>query len=642
MPDKHGRYGYNDFMGIAAGFRNIQAMGQSRITFDQQQEFNEDYENNLAALGAGPQTAKPYEVDGAYVAPDQLPVQPVELTGSERSKIAAKEDYSKGLAADLNITDKKMEADVTERSSGISAWIDSNPGLPLEKIPSNLTAGVVGQKAKANVIGLYGASAEAQKKFMEARIPIIREHAKEFFNTRKLVNDALAAGKTDMVVNGLVKMSKDLKLSGYQLGEFDPETKSFSVSYFDRRTGKLQKSGKKGLDEVVTAMNALGEKEFFGVMAAGAEAKRLENLKEEANPKHGKTSGGTATLINAQVKVMDQDGGVDITVRDERTGEILANYPSWDAFYDAGNSKENQKRDKATAEINSLDALASERNNKAALAAKQTAALGKGGKYQARTFYDDQGNSYTAKSQAMENEYRGNGWTIKNPKMNEGMYERSVKSFLMQNKGFVRDEESDIVSGIVTRDNYKAALKQAKDHNLSLLDESGVVIDTNGGWPGGKKEAFRLSVLPMGEKQQGGGDPAIIDDNVSKFDSDTKADPAAVADDKPVITQMSKDEIKDIYRFGFGDEPATTPLTAVQKLLSYNHSGKHELVGEGKIEKAIRDAGIETDLQKQKIIAKTLKSKFPDATEDQLVEMIKEAGDGKQVNDMATAALGRR
>lgn len=653
MPDRWGRIGYNDFMGITMGLRNIQAMGQKKAKFDEEQQFIKDSESNLQALNAGPQQARPYEVDGKYVSPENLE-QPVELTGSERSKIAAKEAYSRGLDADLNIADKKMGADVSALSEKITAWKTENPNASFDQIPISLTAGVAGQKAKAKVIGLYGESAEAQKKFMENRMPIIREHAENFFNNRKLVNDALTAGKTDMAINGLVQMSKELSATPYQLGEFDPETQSFTLNYFDRRTGKLQKSGTKSLNEVVQEMNALGEKEFINITAANMEAKRKENVKEEANPKHGKTSGGTDILITAQIDPMKQDSAVAITVRDEKTGETIANYPSWDAFYDAGNSKEDLDRAKKQSEIGAIDALKGQREDKAEYHRAQTAALGgKGGKYREKVFHDDQGNKYTAKDPVMEAEFLENGWTIKNPKLNKDMYENNVKAFIIQVPGFSEDMESGVVSGIISEEDWGSALKVANDKDLSLMDEHGRVVDTNGIWPGGKQRSVKVTVMPMGTSKGGGG-PADIKKKVGKFDSDgvddglkpshkpakpTKTNAMGSSKAKTIITQMSKDEIKDIYRFGAFDEPGTTPLTAAQKFLSHSQSDKHEKFGEGPIEKALRDTGIEADLQKQKTIAKTLKSKFPNATEAQIVAMIKKASSKEP--EMRTAMGGR-
>ncbi len=639
MPDKWGRIGYNDFMGITHGLKNIQAMGQNKVNFDQSQQFNTDVETNLAAMKAGPQQTRPYEVDGAYVSPDQLQ-QPVQLTGSERSQIAAKEGYLKGLDADLGIADHKQAESVRGRSEGITAWIQENPGQSIDKVPSNLTAGVDGQKALANVLGLHGKTAEAQKQLMETRIPIIREQAKNFFQTKKLVTDALEAGKTDMAVNGLVQMSKDLKLTPYQLGEYNPETKSFSLNYFDRRTGKLQKSGTKGLDEVVNEMNAMGEKEFINITAASMEAKRLENIKEEASPAHGKTSGGVNTLVTAQIKVMDQDGSVDISVKNEKTGELLAKYTSWDAFYDAGNSKEDLKRTKALADIGAVESLKGEREDKAKYHRAQTAALGGKGKAVKKVYYDDQGNEYQAESESEATDFEKKGFTIENPTQNKEMYENKVKSFAIQTRGlgFVQDEETKDVSGIIKRDDMGQALKIANGMGLSLFDEQGLEIDQNGWVPGGKKEAMKVSVLPMGTKKSGG-DLAAINNKGMRFDSDASVDQAPGQDGgvktktnamggdkaKTIISQMSKDEIKGIYKFGAFDEPGTTPLTAAQKLLSHSQSDKHEKFGEGPVEKALRDAGIETNLQKQKTIAKALKSKFPDATEAQIVAMIEKS-----------------
>ncbi|MBT4876351.1 MAG: hypothetical protein HON48_14235 [Desulfobacula sp.] len=619
-------------MGVANTLNSIQAMGQRNTTFKHQQDDRktrlDEKDQHRSALGTMQETGKLPEGTPADIG------------------ISVKEDYLKGLDTDLGIADAQEADGVRGRSSEISTWMSENPGQPFDKIPTNLTAGVVGQKSLANVIGLYGKTAEAQKTFMQNRLPIIEKHAKNFFNSRNLVNDALKAGKTDMAVNGLVQMSKELTFSPYQLGEYDPETKSFSLEYFDRRTGKLQNNGTKHIDEVITEMNALGEKEFISVAASKMEAKRQENLVAEANPRHGKTSTGKSTLVIPQVKVTDQTGGVDIRVKDEKTGELLGEYKSWDAFYSSGNSVEDLKREKDLAGIDSEKALAIQRTASANKSdaeknyyTKKTNALGD--KVIDEKLYDDKGNSYTAKSKAEFDNYIKMGLTRINPKRDKGIDAANVKSFAMQaaGSGMEQDLETGDVSGTVRATDMPQLLKIANGLGLSLYDEGGQVIDENGWMPGGKKEAFKVSVLPPGTKRIGV-DPVENKKKGDKFNSSAKKEdelekkPNAMGTDvketkgKQPIYQMSKEEIKNIYRFSAmpgSDEPGTTPLTIVQGLINKNVHPDFPKWGEGKIGKALRDAGIETDLQKIKTIVKTLKSRFENATEDQIIKMIKQS-----------------
>jgi hypothetical protein len=97
---------------------------------------------------------------------------------------------------------------------------------------------------------------------------------------------------------------------------------------------------------------------------------------------------------------------------------------------------------------------------------------------------------------------------------------------------------------------------------------------------------------------------------------------------KPAITQMTEEEIKGLAtwkRYGKDVQASTTPLTVAQKFIGRNHHPDFEHPGEGKIEAKLRQLGIESDLQKQKEIAKMLQRKFPDATEEQIIAMLKKS-----------------
>lgn len=141
------------------------------------------------------------------------------------------------------------------------------------------------------------------------------------------------------------------------------------------------------------------------------------------------------------------------------------------------------------------------------------------------------------------------------------------------------------------------------------------------------------------------GTKPVGENDLSKFDNGGKAEviipmpviPVEEEDkttipkmkSKQPITQMSAEEIKNIYKFGAGDRLGTTPVTSLQKFLKTDlHPTNAALPGEGdnnSIEMTLRTLGIEKDLQKQKVIAEMLRKKFPDATEDQIVEMINQA-----------------
>ncbi|MCP3943695.1 MAG: hypothetical protein GY710_19755 [Desulfobacteraceae bacterium] len=341
---------------------------------------------------------------------------------------------------------------------------------------------------------------------------------------------------------------------------------------------------------------------------------------------------GKTVYVTPQKNVESPNSNTYFVV-DENNNETV--YKSAREMAKAGIRLENLKREKDVAGIDAEKALTGQRNaaTNANIASEKlsTAKLNAlGNKKIDRTFYDDQANSYSAKSQADVDRFVKQGFTERNPTQNEDMHKKNAKSFAVQTQkiGFAQDEETGDVSGIIKRENMSEAFRIAKLHGLSLYDETGYEIDANGWVPGGKKEAFKVMVLPSGTKKSGA-DWVASRAKGDKFNASVKP---ALGSKKQVkakqpITQMSKKEIKDIYKSLLpGRNPSTTPLTIAQKAAShFSQPGTVQKFGEGEIGKALRDVGIEKDLQLQKTIVAALKSKFKNATETQIIEMIKKA-----------------
>ena len=67
-------------------------------------------------------------------------------------------------------------------------------------------------------------------------------------------------------MNGVRKLVEDLPVP-FQLGEYDPKTQSFDVKYLDTPSGKFQPTEKMSLQDAVTRINQVGEKEFVGMLS---------------------------------------------------------------------------------------------------------------------------------------------------------------------------------------------------------------------------------------------------------------------------------------------------------------------------------------------------------------------------------------
>ena len=112
--------------------------------------------------------------------------------------------------------------------------------------------------------------------------------------------------------------------------------------------------------------------------------------------------------------------------------------------------------------------------------------------------------------------------------------------------------------------------------------------------------------------------------------------PGAVQEPKPSkISNIPKGSIKDLSltegKDPYGNkETYAAPesiITKIQKLAGKTQSTGKKF-GEGEIEYALRTAGIETDLAKQKEIATKLKKKYPKASEKEIAEFILESTKG--------------
>ncbi|MCP3940053.1 MAG: hypothetical protein GY710_01030 [Desulfobacteraceae bacterium] len=404
--------------------------------------------------------------------------------------------------------------------------------------------------------------------------------------------------------------------------QFDENTGDFKRLCKDIETDEWQEAGRASFDDTVKEILTTNKKKYSLQRFLVKEATRQGNTEAWITGTLTAKKDGKTVYVTPQKNVVSPNDNTYFVV-DENNKETV--YKSAREMAKAGIRLENLKREKDVAGIDAEKALTGQRNAATnANIASQKLSIAKlnalGNKKIDRTFYDDQANSYSAKSQADVDRFLKIGFKERNPTQNEAINKNNVKSFAIQGKkfGFVQDEETGDVSGIIKRDNMKKTLRLAKSLGLKLYDEEGYEIDENGGWPGGKEQAFKVSVLPPGSQKINAawdGDKKKGD----KFDREkTKAE--------PVITQMSKKEIKNIFRTGFGDEPAASPWTLIQKAAShYSQPESVKKFGEGRIGSALRDAGIEDDLKYQKTIVAVLKSKFKNATEAQIIEMIKKA-----------------
>jgi hypothetical protein len=374
MPDRWGRVTHNDWNAMTGMINNIQAMGQRNQLYRQNQD---EYQRQKTFREQRDQVANAYlnsaQVPNQNVAgPDPRMPVPTQAQDPEKA-IAAMGDVSPGAkVAGQTLAAQSKQADVSlmssedakqfqQKENDIVSWISQNGIDSIDKIPPELTAGVPGQKALVSALEREAAKAENKQKLFERRMDFLTPKYQIFSLQSDAVNKALLEGREDDVVMGLRQMVKDLPIP-YQLGEFNPEDRSFDVKYFDRRTGKLQSVEKKPLTEVIAEMNATGKEKYFNQALLHMEAKRLENLEAEKNPLPGKTKGGTPVLITPQVPVQEPDGNLNIRVKDEKTGELLAEYKSWEALYDSGTSVENLDREYKKQQIATSEAAMGSHN----------------------------------------------------------------------------------------------------------------------------------------------------------------------------------------------------------------------------------------------------------------------------------------
>ncbi len=240
------------------------------------------------------------------------------------------------------------ENEYRSKLKSIVGWLQQNPGADPEKMPLDLYVGVQGHKAYGTVINQIAESEQGQTIIKKNRVARAKLAFKQFQATKGYINEALSQGKIEQAINGIEKLSQDLPLP-YQVGNYDPKTKTFAVQYLDSLSGKFQETQRKSLQDVVAKINSTGEKEFVDQLALMFEATRRSNLAKRLNPMHGKNAKGTRFLIIPQKHVLDPNK-VYIEVRNEKTNEKVI-FPSWESVQDAGITIENLEREKAIGDI---------------------------------------------------------------------------------------------------------------------------------------------------------------------------------------------------------------------------------------------------------------------------------------------------
>jgi len=378
MPDRWGRVGYEDFAEIANTINTIQAMGQRNTSFQQQQDeykkkIQDEADTNTNASNI---INPPMQSIGGE--PYAVPMPP-KMIGTPRAQVAGKNLAVMGMQADRYIAENKDTDAIKERTEKIYSYLQQNGPESMNSVPPDWTAGIVGHKAFVNAVTAATSTEEAQSKLTATRMARFDKTYPIFELQKEAVNKALLEGREHDMIIGLKQMSKDLPIP-YQLGEYNPEDRTYDVQYFDRRTGKLQSVEKKPVTQLIGEMNKVGKEQYYAQGLIHAEAKRLENLKTEANPLRGKTSGGTSVLITPQIPPEKSDGNLNIRVKNEKTGELIAEYKTWEALYDSGTDVEDLKREKAMVDIKNVETNIDQSkqaiitSKEAALAHKATAA----------------------------------------------------------------------------------------------------------------------------------------------------------------------------------------------------------------------------------------------------------------------------
>ena len=281
---------------------------------------------------------------GMMSSPLQAHQQPTAMVGSPTSQVEARRRTAVDTQAKDSIRASKDNEEYKAKANSIIQHRLANKDESWEDMPVGLYSGRNGNRAYADLIQQEAQTVENRTRIMEGRAAKARESFIKYNQARGYINAALKAEDFQKAVNGIQQMTKDLPLP-YQLGDFDPKSKTFSVQYLDSNSGKFQETYRIGFQEVMAQINQTGEKQFVTQMANNFEVIQKANVKKRQNPMYGKRADGQRFLVIPQKDVLNPNQ-VQIEVRDEKTNEKQM-FGSWAELQEAGINVENLGREKA-------------------------------------------------------------------------------------------------------------------------------------------------------------------------------------------------------------------------------------------------------------------------------------------------------
>lgn len=263
MPDRAGRPTFNDFYGLAQGLRTVQAMGNQQTAFNQQQEdraaavqYEDDVNRNLSILHSGPTTARPYEVDGAYVSPSKLQ-RPTAMVGTPRAQVEARGLFAKNLEFQEAIKNSKDRAAITELADSFIG----KQSLDLSADQKQRYSPAVVAQAQVLAARATKESSEAADTIMSARQGRIKKEYANLLESRALINAADQRGDKAAVA----AMVKDLseKASFPYRYEFNPDTGNFAELYRHSGSDRWQANGQEvPYADVLNKINTVTPKQY--------------------------------------------------------------------------------------------------------------------------------------------------------------------------------------------------------------------------------------------------------------------------------------------------------------------------------------------------------------------------------------------
>ncbi|WP_022667927.1 hypothetical protein [Desulfospira joergensenii] len=626
MPDKWGRVGYNDFMGIANVFGQINNLNKQNQYYNRQNQeqakkdqTHKDAVTNYAILGKDPESQN--------------------LVGGPEAQVQARDWIDRGNKYMESISDAKERKQAKEISELYLSgqWENLSPE---KKKKYSASAVAQGEIVAANY---FKGQTDARKAIEETKEALAKEGYNNLLEYRKYISKALQSGDQAGAATLISDLSKKMN-HPYQY-EYDPQTGRLKEYYLHSGSGRHEPTGGNlSMEDAVNMIMNITPEQFK--VAQYTHLESITGWNEEARKPSGSSDGGRGqyyTKGGKEYYIYPQkaiENGVQqhYVVMDDENNKTA--YKSMAELQQAGFRYQDLKREKDKADIESTQALTANRKAEKAYHDKRTATLGQG-KFTEWKLYDPKtGKEYTAKDKGQFDYYQKQGLvpidtsqkTLTKAEVDQ--YERSSKAFFQDTRdlGMAMDEVSGNIRGTIKKDNWENIRKIAKHHGVSLKNRQGEPVDLNGWWPGGKADTMDVEVMPFGTSQYR--DQASIDQKGAKYETSATGENAfsgpGGSGRGPAISQMTRDEIKNAYKFssmGGSDEPGKTPVTWVQEKMGTaqpNNAG-YEKIGEGPIEMTLRLTGIETDLTKQKAIAKNLRSRFPDATEEQIVVMIQQA-----------------